>query len=129
MQSAILEPIVQAIRKGTNLPVQEIEKHLKDWKAVAVKDGDQHVATLITKGCEMHIALVPGYKPRACKRGVIKSFLRPMFDSFGYVTTRVRHSRLNEKRFVERVGFKATWKDAEFQYYFLGSMPFERKKK
>ncbi len=129
MRSVLLEPVVQAIRKGTNLPVQEIEKYLEDWDAMEVKDGDQHAATLIVKGCEAHIALAPDYRPKACKRGVIKKFLQPLFDEHGYVTTRVRHSRLKEKRFVERVGFTPTWKDDEFQYYFLGSMPFERKKK
>ena len=125
----ILDPIIRAIRKGTNLPAQEIVEYLKDWDAVAVKDGDEHVATVISKGCEVHIALVAGYRPKSCKRGVIKSFLQPVFDAHGYITTRVKHSRLNEKKFVERVGFKPTWKDTEFQYYFLGSMPFERKAK
>lgn len=102
---------------------------MKDWNAIAIQDEDQHVGTVITKGCEVHIALVDGYRPKASKRRIIKQFLQPLFDEHGYVTTRIMHSRLNEKKFVERVGFTPAWKDENFQYYFLGVMPFERKTK
>lgn len=125
----LLEPIVAAIRKGTAIPRQEIEKYLADWDVIPVITDSVHAATVIAKGTEVHIALATGYKPKTCKRGVIKQFLKPLFDKYGFVTTRVLHSRLNEKRFVERVGFKPTWSDTEFQYYFLGAMPFERKAK
>jgi hypothetical protein len=125
----ILEPIIRSIRKGTSLSVQQITEYLKDWDAIAIQDEDQHVGTLIAKGCEIHIALVEGYQPKSSKRRIIKQFLQPLFDEHGYVTTRIRHSSLKEKRFVERVGFTPSWKDADFQYYFLGVMPFERKTK
>ena len=129
MRNAIIEPVISAIRKGTALPRQEIEKFLKDWNIVSVEADGRHAATVIVKGTEIHIALAEGYKPKTCKRGVIKQFLKPLFDEYGFVTTRVAHHRLKEKRFVERVGFKPTWGDTEFQYYLLGSMPFERKAK
>jgi hypothetical protein len=128
MQNELLEPIISSIRKGTSLPRQEIEKFLNDWEVIPVIADCVHAATVIAKGTELHIALAEGYKPKACQRRVIKSFLQPLFDKHGFLTTRIPHHRLPQKRFVERVGFKPTWKDDIFEYYMLTSMPFERKR-
>jgi hypothetical protein len=125
----MLEPIIESIRKGTNLPRQEILQYLADWEVVPVQLAGQHVGTAVMKGTEIHFALVPGWRPKSCRRGAIKAFLEPLIDRRGFLTTRVPHHRLSQKRFVERVGFKPTWKDGNFEYYLLGSVPFERKKK
>lgn len=127
-QNELLEPVISSIRKGTSLPRQEIEKFLIDWEVIPVVADSVHAATVIAKGTELHIALAEGYKPKACQRKVIKGFLQPLFDKHGFLTTRIPHHRLTQKRFVERVGFKSTWKDDVFEYYMLTSMPFERKR-
>ncbi len=125
----MLEPIIESIRKGTNLPRQEILQYLADWEVVPVQLDGQHVGTAVMKGTEIHFALVPGWRPKSCQRGAIKAFFEPLIGKRGFLTTRVPHHRLLQKRFVERVGFKPTWKDENFEYYLLGSVPFERKKK
>ena len=125
----MLEPIIESIRKGTNLPRQEILQYLADWEVVPLQLAGQHVGTAVMKGTEIHFALVPGWRPKSCQRGVVKAFLGPLISRRGFLTTRVPHHRLSQKRFVERVGFKPTWKDGNFEYYLLGSVPFERKKK
>lgn len=127
-QNELLEPVISSIRKGTSLPRQEIEKFLNDWEVIPVIADNVHAATVIAKGTELHIALVEGYKPKACQRRTIKSFLQPLFNKHGFLTTRIPHHRLPQKKFVERVGFKPTWKDDTFEYYMLTSMPFERKR-
>lgn len=125
-REVLLEPIVASIRQGLPLAKQDILKYLEDWSVISVEADGQHAATVIAKGSEVHIAVAVGYKPKACQRRAIKSFLQPLFNQYGFVTTRIPHHRLAQKRFVERVGFKPTWKDDNFEYYLLASMPFER---
>ena len=126
-REALLEPIVASIRQGLHLAKQDILKYLEDWELIPVEMDGQHAATVIAKGTEIHIALVKDYQPKACQRRAIKGFLRPLFDRHEFLTTRVPHHRLKQKKFVQRVGFKPTWKDENFEYYMLASMPFERK--
>lgn len=125
-REVLLEPIVASIRQGLPLAKQDIIKYLEDWSVISVEADGQHAATVIAKGSEVHIAVAVGYKPKACQRRAIKSFLQPLFNQYGFVTTRIPHHRLAQKKFVERVGFKPTWKDDNFEYYLLASMPFER---
>ena len=126
-REVLLEPIVASIRQGMSLAKQDILKYLEDWELIPVEMDGQHAAIVIAKGTEIHIAFVEGYRPKACQRRTYKGFLKPLFDRHGYITTRVPHHRLKQKKFVQRVGFKPTWKDENFEYYMLASMPFERK--
>ena len=126
-REALLEPIVASIRQGLPLARRDILKYLEDWELIPVEADGQHAATVIAKGTEIHIAVVEGYRPKSSQRRVIHGFLKPLFDRHAFLTTRVPHHRLKQKKFVQRVGFKPTWKDENFEYYMLASMPFERK--
>ena len=123
----LLQPIVQSIRKGTSLSAPAILASLKDWDATPGFVDGQHVATLVSKGTEVHFSLVPGWRPKASHRGAIRELLRPVFDRYGFLTTRVRHDRPHLKTFVRRVGFHPTWRDTDHEYFLLGRLPFERK--
>lgn len=123
----LLEPIISLIRRGTSLPRNEIVRYLDDWEVLPMRIAGEHVATAVVKGTEIHFTLVPGWRPRSCQRGAIREFLSPLFERHGFLTTRVRHERLAQKTFVQRVGFHPTWRDDQHEYYLLGRMPFERK--
>lgn len=123
----LLDPVVQSIRQGTALPRQTILDYFKDWDALPLVIAGQHVATAVVKGTEIHFALVPGKRPPGSARGAVRAFLSPLLDKHGFLTTRVQHHRLDQKRFVERVGFRPTWRDDQFDYYLLGALPFTRK--
>ena len=84
------------------------------------------VWTVVAKGTEVHIALAPGWRPKGSMRGAVRSFFRPVFEKHGFLTTRVGHGRMKQKKFVERVGFRPTWKDGDVEYYLLSNLPFER---
>jgi hypothetical protein len=55
--------------------------------------------------------------------------LAPVLDRFGMLTTKVPKDMIASKRFVQRVGFKPTWQDEDFDYYLLTTLPWERKTK
>lgn len=123
----VLGPLVSSIRRGTRYSRYEIIKALESWDAVPVYLNGEHVASAITKGTEIHIALVPDWRPQGSARRLIRSFLAPLLERSGYLTTRVRKERASEIEFVTRVGFRPTWMDEQFQYFMLGRLPFERK--
>jgi len=123
----LLDPIISTIRKGTGVSGVELRKVFEDWEVIPMTIDGKHVATGVFKGMELHFALVPGWKPQACYRGVIREFLRPLFDRYGFLTTRVLHERPAQKEFVKRLGFKPTWRGENVDYYMLTRLPFERK--
>lgn len=122
-----LAPVVTAVRAGTSISGPSIFEFFKDWEVVPVELGDQHVGTLVCKGTEVHFALVPGWRPAGSHRGAIREYLRPLFERQGFLTTRVPHYRPAQKQFVQRLGFKPTWRDDGVEYFLLGHLPFERK--
>lgn len=123
----LLEPIVRAIRKDTSLTGPDIRNFFADWELIPAEIEGQHVATAVVKGTEIHFALVEGWRPQSCYRGAIKAFLKPLIERQGFLTTRVPHDRVAQKRFVQRLGFKPTWRDEQVEYFLLSHVPFERK--
>ena len=126
-REALLEPIISSVRKGTSLSRYTILDYFEDWDVLPFDFEGQHVWTMVAKGTEVHFALAPGWKPKASMRGAVRSFLKPVIERHGFLTTRVAHGRAAQKEFVKRIGFKPTWKDGDVEYYLLGSLPFERK--
>jgi GNAT superfamily N-acetyltransferase len=123
----LLEPIVASIRRGLPVSRFEVLRYLNDWAVTPLMQDDRHVGTLVSKGTEVHVALMPGWRPAGSARRLIRSLLQPLFERHEFLTTRVRHGRVSEKRFVERLGFSPTWRDGDHQYFILGQLPFERK--
>lgn len=126
-REALLEPIVASVRGKLPISRPQILDWFKDWDVFPLELNGQHVWTMIAKGTEVHFALVQGWRPTASMRGAAREFVKPVFERHGFLTTRVMHERVEQKKFVERIGFKPTWKDGNVQYYLLGTLPFERK--
>lgn len=120
-RDAVLAPILDSLEDYSR---EDARKALEHWQAVPFMVGGQHIGSAVMSGTEVHFALAR--RPCGCTRGAIKALLEPLFESAGFLTTRVRIGRLKETKFVERVGFKPTWRDEQFQYYLLGQMPFAR---
>lgn len=123
----LLEPIVGAVQENASVAGADVRRFFTDWEIIPVRVEDRHVATIVLKGTEIHFALVAGWRPKACYRGAIKAFLKPLIERQGYLTTRVPHDRPAQKQFVARVGFKPTWRDDKVEYFMLAGLPFERK--
>lgn len=97
------------------------------WDVVPGFVGDAHVCTSLIKGSEIHFYVIPEFRGRlAHLRRRAAEYFGPMLERHGFLTTRVLLERDVERRFVERVGFKPTWSDGQFQYYMLGRQPFAR---
>ena len=121
----LLAPIVDSLRGSTGLTARQIERQIEGWEVVPLIHHGEHMATAILKGTEIHFAIRPEYQRRLIKREISRSFLKPMFDRMGFLTTSLH--RTQQMKFVERFGFAPTWSDGQVQYYILADLPFERK--
>lgn len=97
-----------------------------DWEVVPGFIDGEHAATAIVKGTEVHFGVMSEFRGRAISRRRTQEFLGPLLDRHGYLTTRVQLKSHDNQKFVERIGFKPTWSDGQFQYYLLGRLPFQR---
>lgn len=96
------------------------------WDVIPAYVANKHVATAIRKGAEIHLFVLPQHRLQVLMRGRMQRFIEPLMEEFGFLTTRVLHEQKGQQKFVERVGFKPTWQDSQFQYYMLGRLPFAR---
>ena len=96
-REALLEPIVSSIRKGAALSRYQILDYFADWEVIPFDFEGRHVCTMVVKGTEVHFALVPDWRPKGSMRGAIRSFLKPVFERYGFLSTRVAHGRPDQK--------------------------------
>ena len=115
------------LRPLTNSP--EEVRAFESWDAVPGFVKGVHVCTALMKGSEIHFAIVAQHRLRTVLRMRAREFLAPLFDRYGYLTTRVALGRIAEQQFVQRIGFEPTWSDHKFEYYLLAQLPFSRKTK
>ena len=94
-----------------------------DWVCeVAQRDG-QDVAVVVTKGTEIHFVSLGG--PAMTRRNTLQ-FLKPIFERWNFVTTRVPIQETDHKlRHV--LGFEETWRDENFTFWMLTELPFQRR--
>lgn len=78
------------------------------------------------QGTEIHVEFT---RPGAVLRNRVREFLAPLLDRHGFLTTRVPIGWSKHRRFVERLGFRLTWNDNEYEYFMLTELPFSRKEK
>ena len=100
---------------------------IEGWQRHEVKDGDQLVAVLHSKGTEVHWEVTPNHRRtyRATRAGV--KLIAKLFAQYGFLTTRVWHTRYEQQKFVEKFGFERTWADEKCAYYMLTHVPLVRK--
>ena len=98
---------------------------LDGWKVqVAQRDG-RDVAFFISRGTEVHML---AFEPGAMSRKNILAHLTPVFEEYGYVTTRVPVTETDHK-LRQVLGFTETWRDAQFSYWALSELPFQKRSK
>ena len=66
-RESLLEPIVSSVRNGTELSRYQILDYFKDWDVMPFEFENRHVWTVVAKGTEVHIALAPGWRPKAIR--------------------------------------------------------------
>lgn len=83
----------------------------------AFKDGDLVIGMLMTKGPELHVAVIPEYRRRWLSRRLIRKVLVEIIDKYGKVITSVMENNTVGRDFVERLGFERHYFSNGIIYY------------
>lgn len=127
-KTVVLEPheelVADNIRKFCpDLPEDQLSFVISQWEAIPFSQDGEIVGTALIKGCEFHCLTLPAFKLR---RQQMRDFLKPLFDRFGMLTTRVEHSDILNQRFNKAFGFKRTWSDHRYHYFMMTELPFSK---
>lgn len=96
-----------------------------EWEVSFAQRAGEDVAIVATRGPEIHFfSMVPG---RAMSRKNTLEFLQPLYEKFGYVTTRVPLEETCHK-LRQVLGFEYMWSDDNFSYWCMTELPFSKAK-
>lgn len=96
---------------------------MDDWQCHIAQRAGKDVAAVIVKGPEIHFASLTG-SPAISRKNVLE-FMKPVFDEFGYVCTRVPIA-VTDHKLREKLGFMNTWADDAFTYWHAYALPFQK---
>lgn len=114
---------VELFVEWAGLP-REAARMLADWEMVPLHRASQLIGLAAVSGTEIHFALEPSSRHRGIQRTRAREFLAPLIARRGYLTTSSMHGDDQSRRFVERMGFRSTWTDNQFDHYMLTALPF-----
>ncbi len=80
---------------------------------------------VFTRGCEVHVEWQKGKEVRFVRAA--RKVFAEVLSELGFLTTRQKKSQSPE--FLERVGFRKTWSDDEFDYFLTTAVPLARGEK
>ena len=99
----------------------ELETIAKQWSLTPYQCNGVLGGVGLTKGSEFHFLPTSDFK---LDRKAMCTALAPLFDRFGFLTTRVAHEDKANQRFNRLFGFEPTWADSTFQYFMMTKLPF-----
>jgi len=113
----------EVVAQDANKTFDEVVLGLGDMTTVPFYVRGDCACVALMRGCEIHLVVFPEWRNRTLFRRRIRSFLYPLLQEFGMLTTRLLHeSRMGE--FVERIGFRPTWSDENFRYFMMTTLPY-----
>jgi GNAT superfamily N-acetyltransferase len=83
----------------------DFRKALESWEVQAFCDGDKPVGMLMTRGNELHVAVIPEVRGRWLSRRLIREVLSPLIEKSGEAVTSVMPDNKAGRDFVSRLGF------------------------
>ncbi len=85
--------------------------------------GDDMACIAIMHGSEIHFVAAPKWRRRLILRQRTREFLAPLFDRYGFLTTRADPED-GHRAFLERLGFHFTRNDGTTDHFMMHELPF-----
>jgi hypothetical protein len=96
------------------------------WKFIEIKRNGVLSGFVMLQGNEIHAHRLPEFIGQWGYIGDIKKVVDPLIKQYGYVRTKVVLSNTTGQRFVQRLGFKETHRDAEVVHYKLERLRYAK---
>lgn len=84
---------------------EQFSTALEPWDVKAFCNGDEPVGMLMTRGAELHVAVLPEVRGKWLSRRLIRDVIRPIIREHGEAKTSVMPDNGVGKDFVRRLGF------------------------
>lgn len=91
--------------------------------------GQELAAIAAMRGTEIHFASAPTWRRRLITRRRTRQFLEPLYDKWGFLTTRAAPDAHDQIRFITRLGFELTSGGKLINHYMLSELPFSKQEK
>jgi hypothetical protein len=75
----------------------------------------------MSRGSEFHFLQTPEF---SLDRKAMRESIAPLFEKFGFLTTRLLLGDISNQRFNRLFGFQPTWSDKTFQFFMMTKLPF-----
>jgi hypothetical protein len=95
-----------------SLAAEVLRGSLNRWKVDAFCQGDKPVGMLMTKGDELHVAVLPEVRGKWLSRRLIKEVFAPILAKYGKARTKVAEGNEVGRDFVQRI--RAGFADLSF---------------
>lgn len=96
------------------------------WETRPIECDGVHYGDVMLQGSEIHFAVFPEYRRRGWSRRVARTVLGKLLEERKFLTTRSEPGDATES-IIRRLGFVQTNEDANYRYWWLDTLPFERK--
>lgn len=120
--AAVGDLVLQDLARGyPEMSLQELSTIVAQWDLTPYVARGVLGGVGMSRGSEFHFLATPEFR---LDRKAMRAGLAPLFDRYGFLTTRVAHGDLANQRFNHLFGFELTWADEQFQYFILTKLPF-----
>lgn len=101
-----LEAGYKAMQGRLDIDFEAFSIALENWRVDAFHDGEKAVGMLMTKGPELHVAVLPEVRGKWLSRRLIREVIGPLIERHGEARTDVADGNEIGREFVARLGFE-----------------------
>lgn len=120
-REAALDALVLALRERMPMDRETADRAFSEWDLQAAVAGGEVVGAVMTKGPELHAAVVPAHRRKWASRTLIRKAIAPLMWRFGFVKTSVMKDNPKGCDFVKRLGFEPSGEDANMIYFRMAA--------
>lgn len=119
-----MHPLILQYLTTLGMNEEQARAALTGWTVSTAMRHGEPAAIMLTQGSEIHMVSLNDRK--ALSRRIIAEFLNPLIEEYGYATTKVPIA-VEDHTLRTRLGFQCTWQDANFTYWAVTEIPYQRK--
>lgn len=114
-------PWIEHLMQDEGLSYRDARAYLEGWEPIPFVEDGIHLATLIKRGAEVHLAIFKPYRHKGyITRARLRRFLQPILDAEGFLVTKLAPGEPDD--FIRRLGFAPIGESASHRIYMLNAI-------